>query len=236
MVVKGLVGGILVGMATFGAAVWALGVTGSDGSAQASAPAAAVPGHAAPAVERPLPAGFRRRTVPETRLSLGVPRRWQALTRGDATYPGTIQMLAGIDRALRLPLVGLTVPDSPLKLFGFDLRAGAGGAATFSVLVDGGPPPGPFERWSVRVRRELGRLPDLSGPVTAQRVTLPAGEALLAEYRRTVPGPGASVVSTTHYVVAAGDQLVALVFAAPEQQLAAYRSTFRAAARTLALR
>ncbi len=250
MVVRGLVAGMACGATLASAVVVATGhgdvllpsrstseaVAKPEPSVAEAAPASVRP-HASAPVEVALPAGFRKRTVSEARIELGVPRRWAALTRRDATFPGVIQTLTGTDRSLRASLVGLTMPDSPLKLFAFDLRSGVGEAATASVLLSESPPAGAFGVWSAAVRREVERLPSLHGPVRSTRIVLPAGEALRLEYVRTaVLGDRERTLATVQFVVVADGRAISLVFAAPVERLKAYAPTFRAAARTLVLR
>jgi hypothetical protein len=248
MVARGLLAGF-AGGATFAAGIAAAlghgdallpargGADPVAADVASAAPRQAVSASAAPAVtRRPVPGGFRRRSVPEARLEIAVPPRWTVLTRRDATFPGVIETLTRVDGSLRTSLVGLTVPDSPLKLFGFDRRS-VGRTVTFSLLLGEAAPAGGFARWSVTVRRDIERLSTLRGTVRAGRVMLPAGEALRLEYRRLLaPAGRASVVSTVQYVLVLDGRLVTLVFVAPPTQLRAYAPTFRAAAHTLTFR
>src|SRR5688572_11105355 len=65
------------------------------------------------------PAGFRRRTATDDGFSIALPQRWHALRARDARSPGVSQTLGRTRVGLRPYLIGLAMPDSPLKLLAF---------------------------------------------------------------------------------------------------------------------
>lgn len=121
---------------------------------------------------------FRRHTVSNAGLSIGLPAGWQVLAQRDAVFPGARQILTRLDGSFALPLSELGIPDSPLKLFAFDRRFRRGHPTTILVVQATYRRPGGYGTWAPRMERAFaGRR------ATFAQVDLPAGSALRATYR-----------------------------------------------------
>jgi hypothetical protein len=175
-----------------------------------------------------VPAGFNVRRVTAERLSLAFPRRWTALAQHDVVFPGVIRTLSRAHRSLTPSLMGLALPDSPLKLLAFYGRAGEDFATTASVFVGPAPPGATFERQGNTVVRAVRKLDGLRGEVRVRHLSLPAGEALRLEYVR-------KGLATVQYLTVRDDRLYALVYVTRPALEPQYAPLFAASARTLSI-
>jgi hypothetical protein len=180
----------------------------------------------------PTPAGFRRRDAMPG-FSVALPRRWQALRRGDAVFPGVAQTLARSHRHLTGYLAGLALPDSPLKLLAFDPGRRSGGMAVTVLAVPRGAGSG---SWQDTVVRQVRGLRSFRPPLRVRRVALPAGRALRLDYTRAYAERGrGSRVATVQYVVAGADSLVTLTLASSPATSGRYARSMAAAAKSISL-
>jgi hypothetical protein len=165
-----------------------------------------------------------------------IPRGWSALGRADAVFPGVIETLGRVDHSLVPPLVGLTMAESPLKLFAFDSHhRSSASPATIQVFVDDRAPSS-IERLTRGVRATAARVTGRRGPLVVRQFDLPTGRAVRAVYRRSVAGEaGRSVVWTMQVVVPLAGRTYALVFTAPAELRARYRPAFERAVRAFRL-
>jgi hypothetical protein len=165
-----------------------------------------------------------------------IPRGWSALGRSDAVFPGVIETLGRVDHSLVPPLVGLTMAESPLKLFAFELaQRGSAPPATIQVLVEDGPPLS-LAGLAREVRATAARVSGRRGPLLVGRLSLPTGSAVRASYRRTVVSElRRSEVWTMQVYVPVAGRTYALIFTAPAERRARYRPLFESAVRALRL-
>ena len=191
------------------------------------------------AADRPMarpgvtPPGFRRRTATADGFSIALPRRWHALRPSDARSPGVLQTLGRARVGLRPYLMGLSMPDSPLRLLGF--APGEGDfATTITVLVSSMPEAVPYAQWSHRVVKQVRTLSSLRGEVRVRHLRLAAGEALRLDYERRYRSSGHRV-ATTQVVVASGERLFTLTLATRPNERPVHTKAFAAAARSLTI-
>jgi hypothetical protein len=130
------------------------------------------------------PPGFRTHTVTNAGLSVALPIGWQTLAQRDAVAPGVRQILTRLNARFELPLLELSSPDSPLKLFSFDRRF-HGHPTTMMVVQERADAAGPYNSWAPRMAAALRRAPGIRGPLRTHGVDLPSGAALWASYRTT---------------------------------------------------
>jgi hypothetical protein len=171
-----------------------------------------------------VPSGYRVRHVSEAGFSIAFPAGWQVLERRDAVWPGTISTLARVDRGLAPYLSALVVPDTPLKLVGFDRRDTG---ATATVLVSTGAGRG----WANVALAGVRQLPAVRG-LYARLLPLPAGRALFLRYGQDFRGRR---LSTLQLFVERNGRILTLTLSAPPARAGAYARTFLAVARSVDL-
>jgi hypothetical protein len=165
-----------------------------------------------------VPDGYRVRRLTDAGFAIAFPAGWQLLQRRDAAWPGAAQTLSRFDRSLAPYLAALAVPDSPLKLFGFDRRLPA---ARATVLVSRGT----GAHWARGALRAVRALPGVRR-LTAQRLRIAAGDALLLRYDQ-------GGVATLQLFVPRGSEILTLTLTAPTDAVRRYGALFLAVARTL---
>lgn len=165
-----------------------------------------------------VPDGYRVHRLTEAGFAVAFPAGWQLLERRDAAWPGAAQTLARFDRTLAPYLAALAVPDSPLKLFGFDRRRPA---ARVTVLVSRGT----GAHWARGALRAVRALPGVRG-LSSRRLRIAAGDALLLRYDQ-------GRVATLQLFVPRGGQILTLTLTAPTAAARGYDALFLAVARTL---
>ena len=174
-----------------------------------------------------VPRGYRVRRLTDAGFALAFPPSWQVLQHRDAVWPGVIPTLARVNRGLAPYLVALVVPDSPLKLLGFDRRTTGGRATTATVMVSRQRLGAAYPEWSAAVLAKLRGLRGLRA-MTGRHLTIPAGDAMLVEYRRGRTG-------TLQLFAVRGDSIYTLTLTAPAASLRGYRAMFLRVARSLDL-
>lgn len=174
-----------------------------------------------------VPAGYRVRRLADSGFAVAFPAGWQVLQHRDAAWPGVISSLARVNRGLAPYLRALVTPDSPLRLFGFDRRTTRGVATTATVLVSHQRFGAAYEEWSPAVLHALRRLHGLAA-VSGRRLAIPAGDAMLVQYRRGGRG-------TLQLFAVRGDSIVTLTLVSRTASLRSYRPMFLRVARSLDL-
>lgn len=164
-----------------------------------------------------VPDGYRVRRLTDSGFAVAFPPGWQLLQRRDAAWPGAAQTLARFDRSLAPYLAALAMPDSPLKLFGFD-RSRPAARATVLVSRGGGA------HWARAALRGVRALPGVRG-LTQRRLRIAAGDALLLRYDQ-------GSLATLQLFVPRGSQMLTLTLSAPAAGRR-YDALFVAVARTL---
>jgi hypothetical protein len=208
-----------------------LQATAVDRSAAAQAYIAASLSDERPAEAMPVPQGFRLRQSRSDNVALAFPPRWQALTARDARFPGVMPMFGRVNRGLAAAIAGLSLPDGPVKLLGFDPRTLDGLATTASVMVVSVNPDAPYAIWSRGVLRQTRRLPSVQGRVRAKKIEHPLGAALRLEYvRRYGDGPS---IATLQFFVNSGETGYVVTYATRPKLMKRYAGQFAASARTL---
>lgn len=186
--------------------------------------------HPKPAPVAPVPAGFRLRTVTDAGIALALPRRWAALRSRDARHPGTLRLLGGVSAEVGPAVAALAFPDSPLKLVAFDPRFERGFATTASVVQAQIEPDVPYETWSARIVAHVRKLSSVRGAVSAERVSLPFGNALRLDYTKL---SSKRLVATVQYVVVSGEQQTIVTLTTLPSLKHRYERLFAASLRTL---
>jgi len=174
-----------------------------------------------------VPAGYRVRRLTDAGFAVAFPPDWQVLQHRDAVWPGVIPTLAHVNRGLAPYLAALVTPDSPLKLFGFDRRTMHGVATTATVIVSRQRHGAAYADWSPAVLEELRGLRGV-GAVEGRHLTIPAGDAMLVQYRR-------GSIGTLQLFAVRGDSIVTLTLTARAASVRRYRSMFLRVARSLDL-
>ena len=139
--------------------------------------------------------------VPDTELSLGVPKTWTAVTRRELAETGAIERFARENPAFEPFLQNLARPDSSVKFVALDPTVRDGFVTNVNVVVQDVPRGIELD--------ELGRssTAELEGLGVVHRlethaVTLPAGEALKMTYRMELRyGSSTRSVATLQYAL-----------------------------------
>lgn len=146
-----------------------------------------------------VPTGFRTRRLGEDGVQISLPRRWTALARRDAIFPGVAQTLLRVDAGIRSELAALTFPDSPMKLLVLAPSHGAGFPATVSVVVSAAEgAPASVAEWEDDVRRSLvATARPVGGEIASRRVLLGVGAGVRMAYEQRKNGRRIAVVQYT---------------------------------------
>lgn len=188
---------------------------------------------AATADEGATPEGWERITVAEGGFSLAVPDDWEPISADDIGDSGVMEEMldANPEAATAIQQAQAAIAGGQIALFVFDASeasVGSGFAANLNVIPVG-PVGSSAEDAAEEIAAAVEEQVPVTGEVTTEAVTLPAGDAALIGYEWTVAGPdGTSTdVRVTQYAIIGERGGYILSMSAATEAAGEYEETFR---------
>lgn len=169
--------------------------------------------------------------VPSAGFSVGVPPSWEALSADEHPTQEEIAELLGDNPALQPYLDAMAGENSLIKFMAVDPDAEADLSTNLNVVVESPPAGFTREQYFDASRAQLDQLaPD--SEVGAERVSLPAGDALRVSYEHNQFGSPLAVV---HYVLFEGGQGYTMTFTTLPDELSSRADEFERSARSFTI-